>query len=253
MKESDNPPPPGLTIDELARRVDMTVRNLREWRTLGLLPRARMRGRVGYYDESVVKRVGVVHTLRAEGFPLDLIRQMLETAGDSADAVLHLAERLRAPFRDEAAPPITESAWNRRWHTSNPAHVQRAIDVGLLRRTGARRLEYASARLATVDQTLSGLGLSVEGMLAALGAIRRHADGLAAVFEQVWRDEIWQPFLDKGAPEAALHDLQSTVEKLQPAALDAVVGLFVVAMDQRVAEGIAHEIEQHGGGAIATA
>ena len=29
-----------LTIDELARRVGMTVRNLREWRTLGLLPAA---------------------------------------------------------------------------------------------------------------------------------------------------------------------------------------------------------------------
>ncbi|MGH7856147.1 MAG: MerR family transcriptional regulator, partial [Candidatus Binatia bacterium] len=38
-----------LTIDELAKGVGMTVRNLREWRTLGLLPPAEMRGRVGYY------------------------------------------------------------------------------------------------------------------------------------------------------------------------------------------------------------
>ena len=55
----------------------MTVRNLREWRTLGLLPPAEIRGRVGYYDESVVERIEGVKQLQAEGFPLDLIRRML--------------------------------------------------------------------------------------------------------------------------------------------------------------------------------
>src|SRR5438874_12291061 len=48
---------PELTIDELARGVGMSVRNLREWRALGLLPAPEMRGRVGYYDPSQVDRL----------------------------------------------------------------------------------------------------------------------------------------------------------------------------------------------------
>src|SRR5207253_9558128 len=43
--------PAELTIDELARRMGMSVRNLREWRAQGLLPPPRLRGRVGYLGQ----------------------------------------------------------------------------------------------------------------------------------------------------------------------------------------------------------
>lgn len=234
----------GLTIDELAHRVGMTVRNLREWRTLGLLPAAEMRGRVGYYDEAVVERVGVVRKLHAEGFTLELIRQMLEAAGDSADEVLQLAEQLRAPFHEQSSPTISVAEWNRQWHTSDPAHLDRAIELGLLRRRSEKVLEFSSARLAKVGDTLRELGMSVDAMLAATAAIREHADGLAAIFEQVWRDEVWQPLLAGAMADVTFEDLQATVAKLQPAAINAVIGLFVVAMDQRIAESITHEITQ---------
>lgn len=36
-----------LTIDQLAQRVAMTARNIREWQTLGLVPPPEKRGRVG--------------------------------------------------------------------------------------------------------------------------------------------------------------------------------------------------------------
>lgn len=234
----------GLTIDELARRVDMTVRNLREWRTLGLLPPATMRGRVGYYDEAVVERVGVVKTLHGEGFTLELIRQMLEAAGDSADEVLQLAARLRAPFHEDDVPVVTVAEWNRQWKTSNPAHLSRAIELGLLRRSD-KRLEFTSARLAKVSKALRQLGMSVEAMLDTTSAIRTHADGLAAVFEQLWRDQVWEPLLAGKLPDATFEDLESALSKMQPAAVNAVIGLFTVAMDQRIADGIAREIDQY--------
>lgn len=234
----------GLTIDELARRVDMTVRNLREWRTLGLLPPATMRGRVGFYDDAVVERVGVVKTLHAEGFTLELIRQMLEAAGDSADDVLQLAARLRAPFHEDDAPVVTVTAWNRQWKTSNPAHLQRAIELGLLRRRNGSRIEFTSARLAGVSTSLRELGMSVEAMLDTTAAIRAHADGIAAVFEQLWRDQVWEPLLAGRLPDATLEDLESALAKMQPAAVNAVIGLFTVAMGQRIADGIAREIDQ---------
>src|SRR3712207_3736395 len=83
-----------LTIDQLADRLGMTVRNLREWRTLGLLPRAEMRGRVGYYSDEVVDRLERVQKLHAAGFTLELIARMLDAGGDE---VMRLAATLRAP------------------------------------------------------------------------------------------------------------------------------------------------------------
>ena len=62
----------------------MTVRNLREWRTLGLLPAAQMRGRIGYYDASVEARIKEIQQLHADGFTLELIRRMLEPAASRA-------------------------------------------------------------------------------------------------------------------------------------------------------------------------
>src|SRR3954469_25666414 len=84
-----------LTVAELAERVGMTVRNLREWKTLGLLPPAEMRGRVGYYAPEVAERGTRIKKLRSEGFTLELIARML----DAGDDVMRLAETLRAPAR----------------------------------------------------------------------------------------------------------------------------------------------------------
>src|SRR5207248_722649 len=100
---------PDLTIDDLARRVGMSVRNLREWRALGLLPPPTMRGRVGYYDDAQVLRIGRIRSLHADGFPLDLIRRLLDTSGDAAEQAMAMAAALRSPFRD-LDPPAADLA-----------------------------------------------------------------------------------------------------------------------------------------------
>lgn len=86
----------------------MTVRNLREWKTLGLLPSAQMRGRVGYYDEEVVARVERIQQLHAEGFTLELISRMLESGGGAADEVMRLATALRTPVGDASIGRLAE-------------------------------------------------------------------------------------------------------------------------------------------------
>src|SRR5437879_13579655 len=77
--------PAELTIDELARRMGMSVRNLREWRAQGLLPPPRMRGRVGYYDEAQVARLPRIRQLHREGFPPHLIRPPVEASRHGGD------------------------------------------------------------------------------------------------------------------------------------------------------------------------
>src|SRR4051794_29731075 len=150
----------------------MTVRNLREWRTLGLLPPAEIRGRVGYYDESVVERIEGVKQLRAEGFPLDLIRRMLDASGELGEEVMRFAGALRAPFRERDAPVVDHAEWERRWGSSGPDDLRRAVELGLLRERSDGRLEFASARVAEVGEALHRLGLSIDEILDATAPAR---------------------------------------------------------------------------------
>jgi DNA-binding transcriptional MerR regulator len=189
-----------LTVDELAERVHMSVRNLREWKTLGLLPPAEMRGRVGYYSPEVVARVERIKRLHSEGFTLELISRMLDAGGDAGDEVMQLAETLRAPVRE------TEE------------------------------------RMAEIAVSLQELGLPVDDFLEASAEIRGHTERIAAIFERVWLESIWQPFVDAGMPESELPRIQKTAASVKPLALDTVVALFTSAMEAQIEGGIAREL-----------
>ena len=199
-----------LTIDELADRVGMTVRNLREWRTLGLLPRATMRGRVGYYEPEVVDRVKRIQQLHDEGFKLELIARMLETGGDAGDQLIRLAATLRAPYSEAAA-------------------------------AGG---EVTARRVAEIGAALEELGLSGEQIEAATARIGEHVEAIAEIYEQVWREGIWQPFVDAGMPASELPRIEATAARVRPLALDAVVALFTMAMDAQIESGIARELDR---------
>ena len=243
------PPEPGLTIDELARRVGMTVRNLREWRALGLVPPADMRGRVGYYDVALVDRIERIRQLQAQGFPLDLIRRLLEASGDGGDGgdgAMSFALALRAPFRDDHPPLADVAELERTWGTSRAEVLDRAIELGLIRERGDGGHEFTSARVARVGEGLHALGLSAEETLAATAEVRAHADGIAEVFSRVWLTHVWEPFVAAGMPEDRAPQIQATLAAVQPLALDAVIGLFAVAMEAKVEESISREVERSG-------
>jgi DNA-binding transcriptional MerR regulator len=199
-----------LTVDELAERVGMTVRNLREWRTLGLLPRATMRGRVGYYGPEVVDRVKRIQRLRAEGFKLELIARMLETGEVTGDELVRLAAALRAPYSREAA-------------------------------AGG---EVTRRRIEEIGASLQELGLTREQIEDATGGIREHLEAIAEIYERVWRESIWEPFVEAGMPEAELPRIQATAARVRPLALEAVVAQFTMALDAQIESGIARELER---------
>ena len=199
-----------LTINDLAERAGMTVRNLREWRTLGLLPRATMRGRVGYYEPEILDRVRRIQRLHAEGFTLDLIARMLDAGGDAADEVIRLAAALHAPYDIEGAAP------------GKPPRE----------------------RMAQIKASLDELGLTTEQIAEATARIREHVEAIAEVFEQVWRDSIWEPFVEAGMPDAELPRIQATAARVKPLALEAVVAQFTLAMEAQIERGIARELDR---------
>jgi DNA-binding transcriptional MerR regulator len=244
QRKSETTEAAGLTIGELADRVDMTVRNLREWRTLGLLPPAEVRGRVGYYDEAVVGRIEMIKRLQAQGFTLELIRRMLDASDGFGNDVMRLASALRAPFREEGAPLLDLGAWERAWGPIARGDLRRAAKVGLIRKRADGQFEFTSARVARVGEGLQRLGLSLEETLDATEEIRAHLDSLADLFEGVWLRQVWEPVIEAGMPEENLPKLQETLAEVQPLAMEAVIALFTVAMEAKIEAGIAREVEK---------
>ena len=126
---------------------------------------------------------------------------------------------------------------------SEPPSSSEAI-VATLTACAVVLLEYTSSRVAEVSRGLHTLGLTLQETLDAAAEIRAHADGLAALFEQVWLKHIWQPYLDAGMPESDLPQLQETLATVQPLAMDAVVALFTVAMETKIEQSISREVER---------
>ena len=176
-----------LTIDELAQRSGMTGRNIRQWQTYGLLPPPERRGRVGIYTEDHLARINRIKELRAQGFPLDLIRRLPESPGMDAEADMrHLAAGALAPFASAERVALSRRELDSRLGDGVAGPLQ---DAGI-------------AESGPDGYTLDGT------VLAFLEAI-------AALLVDAVRDEVWRPFVDAGLPSERMRALADTVDRLR--------------------------------------
>ena len=124
-----------LTIDELARRTGMTVRNIRAHQSRGLLPAPQVRGRTGYYGAEHEQRINLIRELQGDGFKLEAISRLLDSAGGSSAEVLRFTRAVKAPFEDEQPEIVTAAELAERWDAGEaaPALLKKAERLGILR------------------------------------------------------------------------------------------------------------------------
>jgi DNA-binding transcriptional MerR regulator len=233
-----------LTIDELAQRTGMTVRNLRAHQSRGLLPPPEVRGRTGYYGADHIARVELIRELQTEGFNLEAIRKLLEGAGGSSGEVLRFTRAVREPFEDESSEIVTVEELAEQFGAANPALLERAEKLGLLRPLGDGRYEQLSPRLARAGAELLSLGVSGEEALELVSHIRRHADSVAQRFARMFIEQIWKPFDEAGRPEERWPEVREALERVRPLAAGAVVSVFQLAMSDAAEQAFGREVER---------
>jgi DNA-binding transcriptional MerR regulator len=232
-----------LTIDELARRTGLTVRNVRAHQARGLLPPPEVRGRTGFYGREHVARLELVRELQADGFNLEAIRRLLEHAGGSTEAVLRFARAVRAPWEDEAPQVVSlERLAERFGGSGNAALLQRALELGLLRDLGGGRFEERSPRLAGAAAELARRGIGPDRVLAALEAVHQAADEVARAYVELFLEAVWQPFEAAGRPADRWPAVQEALEALRPLASDALLAMFGLVMARRTEEAFGREL-----------
>ena len=236
-----------LTIDELAHRTGMTVRNIRAHQSRGLLPPPEVRGRTGYYGGEHVARIELIRELQGEGFNLESIRRLLGEQGSGAE-LLRFTRVLREPFEDEE-PQIVEAAeLAERWRSTDVKLLQRAERLGFLRPLGDGRYEELSPRLARAGEELAALGLPAELALDVVEKVRRHAEGVAKVFVRLFLEQVWKPFVDAGQPEERWPEVREALERLRPLASESLLAVFQLTMTVAVDDAFGRELERQARG-----
>ncbi len=221
-----------LTIDELAQRTGMTVRNIRAHQSRGLLAPPTVRGRTGYYGSEHVARIGQIRELQDDGFNLEAIKRVLDSG--SSEEILSFTRAARTPFGEEEEPLIvTAEDLAEHWRGSaDPALLERSIELGTIRPLDDGRFELTSPRLVRVGLELRALGFRPGHGLEIAERMREHTAAIAEIFIEVFNEAVWDPFERSGAPAEEWPRVREALERLRPLATDSVVALFHQAMNE---------------------
>jgi len=229
-----------LTVDELAARVGVTVRNLRAYSARGLLPPPHLVGRTGYYGREHVARLLLVREMLAEGYSLAMIERTLASAPSTASsATLALHRALLAPWLPPEPETLTGAELAARAGVpEDPALVDRLVGLGLVERIGEGTLRVLDPALLTAGLQVVALGVPPDDLIDAQTQVNAHVREIAQTYVRMFIDSGVQAFVDAGAPPEQLQRIQDTVARLQPAAAQALLAAFRTEMAAAVEESI---------------
>ena len=231
-----------LTIDELARRTGMTVRNIRAHQSRGLLPPPEVRARTGYYSREHVARLELIKDMQADGFNLEAIRRVLEASEGASAEMLHFRRAVMEPFGEEAPEIVSaEELVERLGPEADPKLARRAEKLGLIRPIGDGSFEVLSPRLFRAGGELAELGVPLEVTIHTAERMKRHAEGVARAFVELFLTSVWEPFEKAGRPPEEWPRVQEALERLRPLASDALLAVFEQAMTAAVEDAFGRE------------
>ncbi|MGY2127362.1 MerR family transcriptional regulator [Blastococcus sp. SYSU DS0617] len=235
-----------LTVDELAARVGVTVRNVRAYAARGLLPPPRMVGRTGYYGREHVARLLLVREMLAEGYSLAMIERTLSTAPPTASsATLALHRALLAPWLPPEPEVTTGSELAARAGVpEQPEVVDQLVDLGLVERLDDGRMRVLDPALLTAGLQVVALGVPPADLIAAQAQVNEHVRAIARTYVQMFVDTGWRAFVEAGAPRERLDEILATVTRLQPVAAQAVLAAFRTEMATEVATAVEAALSQ---------
>jgi DNA-binding transcriptional MerR regulator len=199
-----------LTVGQLADAAGMTVRNIRNHQSRGLLPPPDIEARTGYYGELHLERLRLIREMQADGYNLEAIRRLL--SGSELRRVATMpAETPEVLSYDELA---------RRFGRADPRALAEAERLGVLRPLGDGRFEVPSPVLLHGAEEAVQRGLGLDAALRVVAEVRASCETMARTFVDVFQSE----HLGAGG------DPVDAVESLRPVATRTVAALFDQAM-----------------------
>lgn len=235
-----------LTVEQLARTTGMSVRNVRNYQSRGLLPPPTVRGRTGYYGEEHVARLRLVQELQAEGFKLDVIKRLVE--GGGADRFAGLRRVIAAPFETESPEIVNAEELAVRFGQADDRALAKAEKLKLLIPLGDGRFEVPSPALLRAAEEATGHGIPLSAALSAIAKVQRSCEAASRAFVELFLEELWTPFEKAGQPDERWPEITETIERVRPIAAEALLATFKQTMAREVEDAFGKALERQARG-----
>ena len=232
-----------LTIEQLAAEVGMSVRNIRNHHSRGLLPPPEVRARVGYYNAEHVARLQLILDLQADGFNLTAIERLLSGSDGLAQRLLGLREAVTTPFEPETPEIITADELTKRFGESDAKDIERVRKLKLLVPLGEGRFEAPSPTLLDAAEQVMALGISLHATLSLVERVSNDCESISRAFARLYLKELWEPFEKAGQPDDQWQELIDAIDSLRPLASEALLALFKQKMAAELEDTFGRMIE----------
>jgi DNA-binding transcriptional MerR regulator len=239
-----SPSSPDLTIEQLAAEVGMTVRNIRNHHSRGLLPAPEVRARVGYYGSDHVARLRLILDLQADGFNLAAIERLLSGSDGLAERLLGLRHAVTTPFEAETPEVVTAEDLEKSFGEVSGKDVERVRKLKLLVPLGDGRFEVPSPSLLRAAEEVVALGISLHAALALMERVSRDCESISRAFAKLFLKELWDPFEQAGQPDERWDEVIEAVGALRPLASEALLAVFKQRMTTQL-EGAFGKVLEH--------
>lgn len=233
-----------LTVEQLAYETGMSVRNIRNHQSRGLLPPPEVRARVGYYGPEHVARLRLIQEMQAEGFKLSAISRLIGEHGADADRFVGLRQAVTAPFATEAPEVYSRPELVEIFGTDDDRLVEKARKLGLLVDLGEDRFEAPSPALIRAAEEVMGMGIELPAALAAIEKLSRNAQSSARTFVDLFVENVWKPFDDAGRPEEGWDEIIAAIGRLRPLAFDALNATFRLTLTTEIEKAFGEVLER---------
>jgi DNA-binding transcriptional MerR regulator len=191
-----------LTIDELARRVELPVRTIREYHTMRLLPPPERRGRLGLYGSQHIERLQLITRLQRRGYSLAGIRDLLGAWESGTDLTTLLGVEGQAAM-DEMPLRLTRAELAERLPALDPAALDpagldpaalgRAGRIGLVRPYGEDHFVVRSPALLGLVADWVRAGVPLDDALDVIEALTSDLGALAGTLADLIVEHVWEP------------------------------------------------------------
>jgi DNA-binding transcriptional MerR regulator len=221
-----------LTIDDLARRVRLPVRTIREYHTMRLLPPPERQGRLGLYGDRHVQRLQLIARLQRRGYSLAGIRDLLGAWESGTDLVTLLGVDQSQAALDETPLRLTRAELFQRLPALGPAPLSRAARIGLVRPHGEDHFVVRSPALLGLVADWTEAGVPLGAALDLVEVLADHLGALAGKLADLMVDQIWAPI--SATSRAA--DLPDLLRRGRPLLLQGVASMLADRLGAALAE-----------------
>jgi len=215
------------SIDELARKAGMTVRNVRAYQERGLLPPPERRGRRGVYSQTHLSRLTIIGQLLERGYTLANIDELLRAweKGQDLSQLLGLETAITSPWSEEPPGYFTQrellQLFGMPYKPSSIKVLDRVVELGLLEREGKRYRAF-SPRIIHAGAKLVAMGIPLNDLLNIVRGLRTNVESVAEQLVQ-----LVLPILDSYSksrlpPPEEVPKLADLIWRLRPLAQAAV-------------------------------